>query len=118
MTFDEWLSQTQERRDELDAFARSPLPLGADVHGETNRLIECEDDANRLLADAESFLTQYTAQAVLGIRAKYPDSSADERKIHVKDEVRQIQRLVDGIHVTAKTISNRRYLQMNAARSR
>ncbi len=118
MNLTEWIAQTQPRRDELDAFARSPLPTGADVHGETNKLIECEDDAQRFLADAESFLTQYTAQAIFCVRAKHPNSNADERKAHVKDEVRDIQRLVDGISVTARTISSRRFLMMNAARSR
>lgn len=118
LSLEDWLSSTQSRRNELDDFARSPLPIGNDAYGETNKLIESEDDANRLLADAESFLTQYTAKAVLGVRARYPDSSADERKIHIKDSVRTIQRLVDGIQVTARSIANRRFITMNVNRSR
>lgn len=118
MEFNDWLSDTQARRDELDAYARSPLPVGLDAHGETNTLITSEDDANRLAADAETFLIQATAQAVLTIKTKYPDNSADERKILVKDAVRDIQRLAAGISITARTISSRRFLQMNLARSR
>ena len=118
MNFTEWLESTQARRDELDAYARSPLPIGNDAAGEINTLIAAEDDASRLLADAQTFLTQATAQAVLAIKTKYPDNSADERKILVKDSVRDIQRLTDGIEVTARAMSNRRYLHMNAARSR
>jgi hypothetical protein len=118
VTFDEWLAQTQDRRDELDAYARSPLPIGNDSHGEINTLIAAEDDAQRLLADAQTFLTQATAQAVLRIKREYDENSADERRILVKDAVRSVQRIVDGIEVTARAMSNRRYLHMNAARSR
>lgn len=118
MTFDQWLEQTQARRDELDAFARSPLPVGNDAFGEYNTLIAAEDDAQRLLADAQTFLTQATAKAVLTIKTKYPDNSADERKILVKDSVRDIQRLVDGIEVTARAMGSRRFLSMNINRSR
>lgn len=118
MNFEEWLSQTQKRRDELDAYARSPIPIGNDSHGEVNTLIKCEDDAQRLLADAQTYLTQATAQAVLRIKREYDENSADERRILVKDAVRDIQRLVDGITVTAKAMSNRRYLHMNTNRSR
>lgn len=118
MTLPEWLESTQARRDELDAFVRSPLPIGNDSFGDFNKLIANEDDANRLLADANTFLTQAQAQAVLSIKAKYPDNSADERKILIKDAIRDIQRLVDGIEVTARGISNRRYLAMNQNRSR
>lgn len=117
-SFPDWLTQTQARRDELDAYARSPLPIGNDSHGEINTLIAAEDDAQRLLADAQTYLTQATAVAVLFIKGRYPDNSADERRILVKDAVRDIQRLTDGIEVTARAMSNRRYLHMNAARSR
>lgn len=118
LTFIQWLEQTQARRDELDAYARSPLPIGNDAHGEMNVLIENEDDAHRLLADAQTFVTQAQAQAILMIKAKYPDNSADERRVLVKDAIRDVQRLADGIEVTARGISNRRYLAMNQNRSR
>lgn len=118
ISFDEWLSQTQARRDDLAEYARSPLPIGNDSHGEVNTLIAAEDDAQRLLADAQTYLTQATAVAVLFIKGKYPENSADERRILVKDAVRDIQRLVDGIEVTARAMSSRRFLSMNINRSR
>lgn len=118
LSFDDWITQTQARRDELADYARSPLPIGNDSRGEIDTLIAAEDDAQRLLADAQTYLTQATAVAVLFIKGKYPENSADERRILVKDAVRDIQRLADGIEVTARAMSNRRYLHMNAARSR
>ena len=113
ISFEDWLTQSQARRDELDAYARSPLPIGNDAYGEINTLIEAEDDANRLLADAQTYLTQATAKAVLDIKTRYAENSADERKILVKDAVCKVQRLCDGIEVTARAMGSRRFLAMN-----
>lgn len=116
--FESWLESTQQRRDELSEYARSPLPIGNDSNGEINTLILAEDDAQRLLADAESYLLMAQAQAMFESRAKHPDLSAKERELWAKAEVGTLQRLVDGIAVTVRSISSRRYLHMNAARSR
>lgn len=118
MDFNSWLESTQARRDELAEYARSPLPIGNDSAGEINALIANEDDAQRLLADAESYLLQAQASAMFQTRERHPDLSAKERELVAKSDVRDIQRTVDGVAVTARTISNRRYLQMNQARSR
>lgn len=113
----DWISQTQSRRDELSEFVRSPLPIGNDAYGEISALILAEDDAQRMMADINTYVVQAQAQAVLAIKTKYPDNSADERKILVKDAIRDIQRLADGIEVTARGISNRRFLTMSSARA-
>jgi hypothetical protein len=118
LSFDEWLSQTQARRDELAEYARSPMPIGNDSNGELNALIVAEDDAQRLLVDAESYLLQAQSMAMFSARNDHPELSAKERELVAKSDVRHIQRLVDGIAVTARTISSRRFLQMNQARSR
>lgn len=117
ISFEDWLFQSQARRDELAEFVRSPLPIGNDAAGELSTLILAEDDAQRMLADVHTFLTQAQAKAVLDIKTRYPENSADERRILVKDAIRDIQRLADGIEVTARGISNRRFLTMNAARA-
>lgn len=118
MTFDDFLTQTQARRNELDAYARSPLPIGNDSAGELNALITAEDDAQRLLADAETFLVQSQAKAMFAARQNHQELNAKERELVIKAECANIQRIVDGIAVTARTISNRRYLMMNVNRSR
>lgn len=116
--FNSWLESTQARRDELDAYARSPLPIGNDSAGEINTLIVAEDDAQRLLADVETYFVQAQARAMFAARQEHPDLSAKERELVAKSDVSGLQRIVGGIAVTARTISNRRYLQMNVNRSR
>lgn len=119
LTLEEWLTATEERRDELDKYSMSPLPADiSERHADTDECIQSESDACRLLADAESYLSQFKAQSVLAIKDKYPDLSAKEREVMLKDSIRDVQRLVDGLAVTAKTLSNRRFHSMNANRSR
>jgi len=118
MTRDEWLKSTQDKRDEMDAFARSPLPIGNDSHGETNKLIENEDAAQRILADAETYLEKYKSQAMFFVRNQHPDLTAKEREKVEVAEVADFKRVVTGIEITAKMISNRRFLSMNQNRSR
>ena len=118
MTLDEWLESTEERRVELDEFGKSNMPIDAvERGGETNKLLKNEDDAARLLADAESFLSQAESIAIKTVRDKFPDYTADERRKQAKAEVRDLQRLVEGLKITLKTISNRRFLAMNANRA-
>lgn len=119
LNLSDWLISTQEKRDELDAYGKSPLPLDAgERHVEIERAIQNADDSGRLLADAESFLSQAKAQAVLAMIDKYPDLSSKEREIMVKDAVRGVQRLVDGISVTNRTINHRIFVIQNANRAR
>ncbi len=115
----EWLESTQEKRDELDAYGRSPLPCDAgERHAEMEKSIQAADDSGRLLADAETFLSQCLAQSVLYIRDKYPELTADERKIMIRDRAASVQRLVHGIAVTNKTLNTRLFVMQNQNRSR
>lgn len=115
----EWLEQTRARREELDAYGRSPLPTDAgERHMDLEAAIQNGDDAGRLRADAESFLSQYLAQAVMKFSQRRDEFTADERKALVRDSVRDIQRLVDGLTVTERTIKSRIFAAMNANRSR
>lgn len=116
---DSWLISTQERRDELTAFSKSRLPTDAgERHTEMEKTINWTQDASDLLADAENFMTQAQGIAVMTVRVKYPDLSADERKIMAKDAVRTIQRLVDGIATTTRALHDRLYVMQNQNRSR
>ncbi len=114
----DWLDSTKELREALSAFGKSPLPMDAgERHAEFDRLIQNESDALTLLADSESYLSQATAQAVLAMKDRHPDVSAREREILVKASVRDLQRLTDGLSITARIIANRRFIAMNANRS-
>ena len=115
----EWLEATQSRRTELLAYAKSPLPVDiSERHADLDMAIRAEDDLGQLLSDAESFLAQYTAQAVLAMREKYSDLSAKERELMIKAEVKDIRRVVDGIDVTSRTVKSRIFAILNANRSR
>jgi hypothetical protein len=118
LTLVQWLDSVQERIDALYAYAKTPLPAGPEErHLDMDMAIQSADDCGRLLADAESFLSQAKAKAVLAMIDDYGDLTARDREILVKNEVRGVQRLVDGIAVTERTIRSRLFSSMNANRS-
>lgn len=118
LDFEDWLSQTQQRRDELDAYARSPLPKDiSERHADIDMSIQNSDDCGRLLADAEGYLAHAKAQAMYAVTEKDPDISSKKMEIIIKDEIRNIQRIADGISVTSSTIRARIFAGMNANRS-
>ena len=119
LTFEEWLVKYNPRMAALYAYAKSPLPNDiGERHVDIEKGIHMGDEAGRLLADADSYLTNRTAQAILTCRDLNPDLNADERRAMVKDAVRKEKRLVDGLEVTAQTIKDRIYAHLNANRSR
>jgi hypothetical protein len=119
VTLEEWLEQTEAQRTKLYEYGRSALATEAgERHLDMDKAIQNADDAGRLRADAESFLSQALAKAVLKYSAKRDEFTAEERNKLVRNEVRDIQRLVDGLAVTERTIKNRIYAVMNANRSR
>lgn len=118
-SLEEWLECFSPRFAALYAYAKSPLPNDiGERHNDIEKAIHFGDEVGRLLADAESYLTQHTAQAVLLVKEQHGDLNADERKTIIKDTVRKIQRLVDGLAVTERSIKDRVYVGLNANRSR
>lgn len=113
-----WLEQTESKRNELYDYGRSPLPCDiGERHNDIERAIQNSDDAKRLQSEAESYLTQARAQALFAVLHEYPDLSAKDREIVIKDRVRDLQRLVDGLTTTSRTIRDRIYSTLNANRS-
>ena len=118
LTLDEWLSQTEILRADLYVYGKSPLPIERGPrHLDLDEAIYKSDSCGRLVADADSFVTQMTAQAVLRVKKEYPDNSADERKMLVKDAVREIQHIRDSLAITQRTIRDRIFTSLNANRS-
>ncbi len=114
-----WLEATQARRDELDAYGRSALPTDlGERHLDLEKSIQNADDAGRLLADGEMYLTGEKAKAMFAALKEHDDLTAKEREIVIKADVAKVQRLVDGLAVTARTIHDRIFVSMNANRSR
>ena len=113
-----WLISTKELRDNLVSYGKSPLPRDTfERHADIELAIQNADDSGRLLADLESFLSQAKAKAMFSALDKYPDLNAREREVVIKAEVRNVQRLVDGMAVTERTLKARIFSSMNANRS-
>jgi len=118
ISFPDWLTSTQEVRDALDAFARSTLPADAsERHADMDKSIQSADDAGRLLADSESYLSLAKAQALMALLQR-DDLNAKDRDTLLRSDVRGVQRIVDGLAVTERSIRNRIFVGMNANRSR
>ena len=116
-SLESWITAFSPRFEALYAFAKSPLPVDVgERQVDIERAIHLGDECGRLLADCKSYLTQHTAQAVLSVKTTYDKLNADERKMLVKDAVRKIQRLVDGLEITERAIKERVYVHMNANR--
>lgn len=116
LTITEWLEATQARRDELDALGVSPMPIAEDREAAIEKAIAAGHDAGKLLADAEGYLTHAKAQAMYSLLKE--DLNARDRELAIKAQVQPIQRLVDGLTVTNRTIQNRVFAIQNANRSR
>lgn len=113
LTLSEWLEQTEGQRADLYAYAKTPLPSDlSERHADEDKAIQASDDAGRLLSDCQYFLTQEIARQTLAVTGM----SAPERRAVVKDKVKDLQRLVDGIQVTATTLKSRIFLSMSQGR--
>ena len=119
LSLSEWLEATATRRTELEAYALAPLPTDiGERHMDLEKSIQNADDAGRLLADGEMYLTGEKAKAMFAALKEHDDLTAKEREIVIKASVAQVQRLIDGLAVTARTIHDRIFVSMNANRSR
>ena len=119
LTLDEWLVTTQEKRDELDSYSRSALPSTMEErHSDIDKSIQLSADSGALLADAESYLSQAKGIALMDLRNDPAEYTGRELDILVKARVRTVQRIVDGIHVTNRTLGARIFAIQNANRAR
>lgn len=117
MEINEWLDKNSETMSWLMAHIQSPMPDSFESRmSEIESDIKLKDTAERLLADAESFLTQETARAILEVRRKHPDLSSEERKAFVKLCVKDVKRIYDGLDVTCRGIKDRLISCLNANR--
>lgn len=114
----EWIESTQARRDELDAFAVSPMAVFEDRERDIEKAIAWGHDCGKLLADAESCLTHEKAKAMFNALGDPRELNSKQVDLVVKDDTRIVQRLVDGLVVCNRTLQNRIYATQNANRSR
>ncbi len=118
LSLEEWLISTVQVRAKIIKAGKEALPSDAgERHLDLDRAIQLSEECGNLLADAESYLIQHTAKETLTAKTEFPGLSADERKIMIKDKVKHIQRLCDGIAVAGRAIRDRIYVGMNANRA-
>ena len=109
-----WLDSTDEKRGELLAYSRSPIPSDpGQRQADISKALALAQDAGDLLSDMDKFLTDLTAQAILQIEGDY---SSDERKALVKAKVSGVTRLRDGLKVLYGSIRERRFCLMSISR--
>ena len=114
---DSWLESTAEKRAELLRYSLSPIPTDPGVRQvDIGKALTLGQDAGDLLADIEKHLTDETGRAVLDVRKKYDDLTAEERRAQVKASVSSLARLRDGLQVICTSIKDRRFTLMSVGR--
>jgi hypothetical protein len=118
LSLEEWILSTQEKRAELLSYSRSSIPTDpGERQLDISKAIESGEDAGELEADAEAYLIQAEAQAVLQARKEYEDLTASEREKIIKNICRDVRRLRDGMAVVRRAIQNRLFAIQNLNRS-
>ena len=118
MNFEEWLSSTHKSREELLSHCKSESPNDSGPRTlDIDKSIRYSDMAGNLLADAEYYLSQHSAQSMLKSKTDDPNLPSKDRTYVVRDAVKDIQRIVDGLKVACRTLSSRIKSACNARRS-
>lgn len=114
---EEWLVSTAEKRAELLAYSRSPIPTDpGERQLDVSEALQHGQDAGDLVADADKYLTDQTAKEILAVRSEMPHLTADERRLTVKARVSTVERLRDGLQVVYGSIKERRFVLMSVGR--
>jgi len=114
LTFTHWLDSTAEVRAKLLAYSRSPIPTDpGERQLDVSRALALGQDAGDLLADAEVYLSQAFAAAMLDARQEHDAQTA---RIVAKAKTAKIERLREGLNVMYQTIKDRRFSLLNLNR--
>lgn len=117
INLEEWLESTNEKRTELLAYSRSPIPTDPGERSlDISIALQHGQDSGDLLADADKHVTDETGKQVLKVRIDYPELNASEREKVVKSRVSTLARLRDGLQVIYTSIKDRRFTLMSVGR--
>lgn len=112
-----WLESTAEKRAEILAYSRSPLPTDpGERQLDISKALTYGQDAGDLLADVDKHLTDETARQTLAVINDSKGLTANERKLVVKGRVSQLSHLRDGLQVVYTSIKDRRFTLMSVGR--
>lgn len=110
MTFDEWLTSTQARRDALTAYGKTGVPPGEEERAlDSLRAIGFTHEAAEFLSQAGAHLKHLREKAMWAARKDHPELTSREREIVEKSAVRDIQQVVDACEIAWYSCKSRYY---------
>lgn len=107
--FISWITRTQKTRDALFEYAKSEMPTEQGLLSvDLDKCIRAEGAAGLQHIDAEFYLTGESSKCSNVAKQSISDSSAKERELWVKNEVRFIARLVSQLELLRDIFKARR----------
>ena len=107
-SFDEWLVETQPKRDEITAFSKVAI-LNVD------KAIDYSGEWGMMENKADAFAKVQYASSLRESKEKYPDSTAKEREVYVKSDMAHMFQFVADLSIIGRVLRDRIY-NRNASR--
>lgn len=106
--FKEWIRSTQSQRDALIVYSQTGKPPTEEGRAiDSLTAIKMTDEADRLLCEAEKFLSHERELAMWEAKKKHHELTSRERELIERSEVREAQMIVDSCKVTHRSCVNR-----------
>lgn len=108
LTLEQWIEKTATRRESLMAYGSTGKAGTAEGRALDSLVaIGMADEAARIEAEADSYLTLAREQAMWETRKKHPDLTSRERDLVEKSIVREVVLLVKSCEITYKSCLSR-----------
>lgn len=108
--FSEWLRSTQAQRDALIIYGQTGKPPTEEGRAiDSLTAIKMTDEADRILCEAEKFLSHEREITMWAVKndAKNSSLTSRERELIERSKVREAQMIVDSCRVTHRSCINR-----------
>lgn len=102
MTFDDFLTSTQSRRDEITAFSKIAMV-------QVDKAIDCSAELGIMENQADAFAKVEFAKAMREARKTYPDATAKEREVFVKADLAVMFQFVADLAIVGRVLRDRIY---------
>ncbi len=104
MSFEDWLTESQARRDEITAFSKVAI-LNVD------KAIDYSGEMGLMENKADAYAKTEYAKALRESRKTYPDASQKEREVFVKADLAQMFQFVADLAIIGRVLRDRIYCQ-------
>lgn len=108
ISFDEWLSQTQARRDEITAFSKVSIV-------NVDKAIDYSAEIGIMENQADAYAKVELAKAIRDSKRAFPAHSAKEREIFVRANLAPMFQFVQDLAIIGRVLRDRIY-NRNASR--